>query len=66
MNPTERAKFTAVFLDRIALRLDAWADESRRGGWSTHQVTPNREMANECRREAAELRAAIFGAEART
>jgi hypothetical protein len=29
--------------------LEAWADESRRGGWSTHQVDPMRRRANALR-----------------
>lgn len=32
-----------------------WADESRNGGWSTHQVEPNRRLA-------ASLRKAALGA----
>lgn len=37
--------------------LDAWADQSQSGGWSTHQVGLNRAAANECRRMAARLAA---------
>jgi hypothetical protein len=44
------------FLEKLADRLDDWAEESLRGGWSTHQVRRNREAADECRREAAKVR----------
>lgn len=47
---------TVEFLMDLADRLDKWAEESRTGGWSTHQVDRNREEANSCRRKAAELR----------
>jgi hypothetical protein len=40
----------------MANRLDGWATESRSGGWSTHQVKPNMESADYCRRHAAILR----------
>ena len=33
-----------------AILLDAWARESREGGWSTHQVDPMRNRADELRR----------------
>lgn len=36
--------------------LDQWASESEKGGWSTHQVTANRVMADACRRDAGFLR----------
>ena len=42
--------------DRDADRLDQWAEESRRGGWSTHQVDPMRAKADQLRREASHLR----------
>lgn len=47
---------TVEFLMDIADRMDLWADESRSGGWSTHQVEANKAAANDCRRKAAELR----------
>lgn len=31
---------------------DKWASESRAGGWSTHQVDANRNLANDLRRAA--------------
>ena len=31
----------------IAAQLCKWALESRRGGWSTHQVDPQRRLADE-------------------
>lgn len=45
-----------VFLEDLANRLDRWADETRIGGWSTHQVKANQDAANDCRRQAAKLR----------
>ena len=33
-------------LRETALQLEKWADESRRGGWSTHQVEPMRQWAD--------------------
>lgn len=35
-----------------AEQCDRWADESQRGGWSTHQVSANRKLADELRRVA--------------
>jgi hypothetical protein len=55
----EPALFTAGFLDGLAMRLDGWAKESRTGGWSTHQVEANTKAADDCRRAAANLRAAL-------
>lgn len=40
MNPYE-------FLEQIAYQLERWADESRKGGWSTHQVEPMKNKATE-------------------
>jgi hypothetical protein len=48
-----------LFLDGLANRLDQWAEQSRVGGWSTHQVDANIHQANECRRAAAKLRFAM-------
>ena len=45
-----------AFLFDAADELDRWADESVPGGWSTHQVQRNRELADKCRRHAASLR----------
>lgn len=36
-------------LRRIESQLEAWANESRTGGWSTHQVEPMRKLADEIR-----------------
>lgn len=44
------------FLNDLANTLDRWADESRSGGWSTHQVEANRKKADECRRMAAQIK----------
>jgi len=48
-----------LFLDQLADTLDRWANQSRSGMWSTHQVRANREEANNVRRQAAMLRKAI-------
>ena len=32
-------------LEHLAAQLRRWADESEKGGWSTHQVKPMREQA---------------------
>ena len=43
MTPQERAEAdeeTQEFLREIAEQLEKWAGESKRGGWSTHQVIP--------------------------
>jgi hypothetical protein len=38
-----------ALLQRIELQLEKWANESRTGGWSTHQVEPMRKLADEIR-----------------
>lgn len=43
----------------MATLLDAWARESVEGSWSTHQVDAMRRRADQCRRHAAAVRAAI-------
>ena len=53
MNEIEK---TILFLLELADKLDGWAESSLHGGWSTHQVEANRQVANECRRRAAELK----------
>lgn len=50
---------TILFLDTLADRLDGWAIQSQKGGWSTHQVDANIAAADECRRTAARLCIAI-------
>lgn len=47
---------TIDFLNELANRLENWANESRTGGWSTHQVDANRKAADDCRREAARVK----------
>lgn len=47
---------TADYLDRIASTLEAWANESRNGGWSTHQVDANRREADIARQAAGRAR----------
>lgn len=44
---------TADFLLKMADDIDGWAEQSRSGGWSTHQVTANREAAAKLRERAA-------------
>jgi hypothetical protein len=56
MLSAEQISSTIAFLDDLANTLDRWADETRSGGWSTHQCEANRNEANRCRRKAAELR----------
>ena len=34
-------------LREMALQCDAWARESQTGGWSTHQVAPQKQKAQE-------------------
>jgi len=34
-------------LRKIASQLRAWANESLNGGWSTHQVQPQRDLATQ-------------------
>lgn len=46
----------ASYLDQKANLMDDWAEESISGGWSTHQVQAQRDLANEFRRKAAQLR----------
>ena len=45
-------------IEAEANQLDRWADESRRGGWSTHQVDPMRKRADELRRIVAQAKLA--------
>lgn len=49
----------AAYLSSVADQMDAWAEESKTGGWSTHQVQANINTANSCRRVAAKLRATV-------
>lgn len=46
-------------LSAMADQLDRWAQESRTGGWSTHQVDPMIRKANDLRRQAAQFRLAV-------
>lgn len=34
-------------LENVARQLRRWATQSKTGGWSTHQVIPMRELADE-------------------
>lgn len=52
----ERIAEEAAAWDAIADTLDGWAQASRNGGWSTHQVEANEREANAARRRAAGLR----------
>lgn len=49
MNPIQ-------FLDNLADQLDAMVQESKTGGWSTNLCDRLTALANDCRREAAQLR----------
>lgn len=49
----------ASHMERLADTLDAWAEQSRSCGWSTHQVSANLDEANALRRRASQARAAI-------
>lgn len=40
-------------IDTMADQLDLWAGQSQSGGWSTHQVDPMRQKADELRRHSA-------------
>lgn len=46
-------------ISAMADQLDEWAQQSRTGGWSTHQVDPMIRKANELRQQAARLRLSI-------
>lgn len=46
-------------LEAEAALLDAWARESREGGWSTHQVDPMRLRARDLRERAARMEKAL-------
>lgn len=45
--------------DRDAYQMDMWVDQSRNGGWSTHQVEAQRKLAGILRQEAAGIRRTI-------
>jgi hypothetical protein len=49
----------AMVLDNEANLLDDWAAQSLFGGWSTHQVEPQRKRADELRRESARIIVAL-------
>ncbi len=36
-----------MFLRKVAKQLEEWANESKSGGWSTHQVKPQQELAEQ-------------------
>lgn len=46
---------TADFLMNMADDIEGWAEQSRSGGWSTHQVEANRKAAIKLRDQAASL-----------
>lgn len=46
---------TADYLMKMADDIDGWADQSKSGGWSTHQVKANRAAAKAMRERAARL-----------
>jgi len=51
----EAALATCHFLNNMADTLDEWAEQSRAGSWSTHQVAANTKAAEDCRRQSAKL-----------
>lgn len=51
----DELSIAAAYLNTVADQLDKWAEESRSGGWSTHQVEANIALANSCRRKAAQI-----------
>lgn len=55
-------QFAAEQKDRDANQLDRWAEQSRTGGWSTHQVEPMTKLADKLRREAAGIRGTVADA----
>lgn len=55
----KEARALLAATDEAADTCDRWAEESRSGGWSTHQVKANRELADTLRRKGAKLRAAL-------
>jgi hypothetical protein len=52
---TSELRETADLLMKMADEIDGWADQSLAGGWSTHQVKPNRVAASKLREQAAKL-----------
>ena len=48
-------------LEKEAVQLDRWADESLSGGWSTHQVEPMRNRAAMLRNKVNELKVQAHG-----
>lgn len=50
---------TSDLLLSSADQCDKWAQESVRGGWSTHQVDANRKMADQLRLESDRLKKEI-------
>lgn len=56
MTNADKVEAARLFLESMADHLDKWAQESKDGGWSTHQVSQNISAANDCRRIAATLK----------
>ena len=46
-NQKDQTEGLRGLLHVVARQLNRWADESRRGGWSTHQVDPQRALAEQ-------------------
>lgn len=57
---SEAMENAAKFLEDLGYTLDRWANESKVGGWSTHQVKSNITAAENCRQQASFLRQAIL------
>lgn len=52
-------------VESVARQLDDWANESQRGGWSTHQVDPMRRLADILRRQVDGWKRCVEKAEGR-
>lgn len=55
----EATEQACVEMSQAADKCDGWAEQSVGGGWSTHQVKPNRELADTLRRRASMTRRAL-------
>ncbi len=58
---SDELKEAIKLLEEEAMQLDGWADESRSGGWSTHQVKPMRARASFLRAKVVELKMRAYG-----
>lgn len=56
MSEAEILKQALRFIESVAQTCESWAVESVNGGWSTHQVDRNRELAEAAREFLARTR----------